>query len=87
MEKTIEEEYPLEWVLKRVKSKKPKVNKKGSMRYKDALQFLTRVIEQDNPLFEYTLTLASFATQNKLSDKQAIEANKIINFFRKKGVL
>lgn len=87
MEKTIEEEYPFEWVLKRVKSKKPQRNKNGSMRYKDALQFLTRVMEQDNPLFEYTLTLASFATQNRLSEKQAIEADKIIYFFRKKGVL
>lgn len=87
MEKTIKEKYPFDWVLKRIKSKKPQRNENGSMLYKDALQYLARVMEQDNPLFEYTLTLASFATQNKLSEKQAKEADKIIGYFEKLGVL
>lgn len=82
-----EEKYPKERVIKRVTSFKPIRNKEGSMLYKDALQYLVRVIDQDEPAFGLILGLASFATQNKLSDKQAEKASDIIKFYENKGVL
>lgn len=82
-----EEKYPKERVIKRVTSFKPIRNSEGSMRYKDALQYLVRVIEQDEPAFPLILGLASFATQNKLSDKQAEKADEIIAYYENKGVL
>lgn len=81
------ENYPKERVTKRVTSFKPIRNEKGVILYKDALQYLVRVIEQDEPAFSLILGLASFATQNKLSQKQAEKADEIINFYENKGVL
>jgi hypothetical protein len=57
------------------------------MRYKDALVYLVRVIKQDQPDFNLILGLASFATANGLSDKQAAKASEIIKFYEKEGVL
>ena len=87
MEKKTIDEYPFKWVEKRVKSKKPIRNEKGVMRYKDALVYLVRVIKQDQPDFNLILGLASFATANGLSDKQAAKASEIIYFYEKEGVL
>lgn len=79
--------YPLIKVIKRVTSYKPIRNENGAMKYKDALQYLVRVIDQDEPSFPLILGLASFATQNKLSTKQAEKADEIIAYYEKKGVL
>lgn len=87
MEKKTIEEYPFTWVEKRVKSKKPIRNEKGGMRYKDALVYLVRVLKQDQPDFNLILGLASFATANGLSEKQAAKASEIIKFYEKEGIL
>ena len=55
--------------------------------YKECLQYLVRVIEQDSPHFPLVLNLASFATSNELSDKQKIKADEIISYYQRKGVL
>lgn len=81
------DEFPFEWIEKRIKSKKPIRNEKGSMLYSDALKYLIRVIPQDSPSFDFILTLASFASCKKLSDKQAEKASEIIRFYEKEGVL
>lgn len=81
------EEYPKVPFTKRVTSFRPIRNKDGVILYKDALQYLVRVIEQDAPDFPLILGLASFSTQNKLSDKQAAKASEIIKYYEKKGVL
>lgn len=39
------------------------------------------------PYFNLILGLASFATANGLSDKQAARASEIIEFYEKEGVL
>ena len=79
--------YPKEIVQKRTKSFKPKRNSAGAMLYKDALQYLVRVIDQDNPVFDLVLGLASFATANKLSQKQQEKADEIITYYENEGVL
>lgn len=81
------DKYPKEVVQKRIKSFKPIRNEEGSMLYKDALQYLVRVIEQDNPVYPLILGLASFATANKLSTKQAEKADEIIAYYENEGVL
>lgn len=87
MEKKTIADYPTEWVIKRTKSIKPIRNSEGAILYKTALQYLVRVIPQDYPGFDFLLNLASFATSNALSDAQAKEADKYINYFEKQGVL
>lgn len=82
-----EEKYPKTKVTKRVTSFKPIKNDEGRMLFKDALQYLVRVIDQEEPAFDLILGLASFATQNKLSEKQAGKANEIIRYYENKGVL
>ena len=79
--------YPKERVIKRITSFKPIRNERGTVLYKDALQYLVRVIDQDEPSFPLILGLASFSTQNKLSQKQAEKADEIIAFYENKGVL
>lgn len=83
----MEEKYPYEIVIKRTKSKKPIRNEQGALLYKDALKYLLRVIDQDEPSYDLILGLASFATANKLSEKQALKADEIIYYFERKGVL
>lgn len=82
-----EESYPLEWVENTVRSLKPKRNKEGGMKYKHALQYLTRVIDQNSPHFDLVLGLASFATANHLTDKQKEKAHEIIAYYEELGVL
>ena len=83
----LEEGYPLEVVTKRVKSYKPVRNEKGSILYKDALKYLFRVLPPDEPSLDIILGLASFATANNLSDKQAKLADKFIDYWQKRGDL
>lgn len=67
-----------------VESYKPRYPKDD---IKTALRYLVRVVDQDLPNYDFILNLASFATTNKLSDKQLFEAKKIINYYAKKGIL
>lgn len=83
----LEKGYPLEVVTKRVTSYKPIKNEKGSILYKDALKYLFRVLPPDDPSLDVILGLASFATANNLSDKQAKLADKFIDYWEKRGVL
>lgn len=83
----LEKGYPLEVVTKRVKSYKPIRNEEGSILYKDALKYLFRVLPPDEPSLDIILGLASFATANNLSDKQAKLADKFIDYWQKRGVL
>lgn len=83
----LEKGYPLEVVTKRVKSYKPIKNENGSILYKDALKYLFRVLPPDEPSLDVILGLASFATANNLSDKQAKLADKFIDYWEKKGIL
>jgi len=83
----MEEKFPREKVIKRVASYKPIRNENGAIRYVDALQYLVRVIEQDNPAFQLILGLASFATNNHLSEKQREKADEIISYYNRMGVL
>jgi len=76
-----------EWVENLTYSFRPKLDKNGAINYKLALQYLTRIIDQDLPNFEFILNLASFATTNKLSDKQRYEAIKIIQYYIDRGIL
>lgn len=73
-------------VTKRIKVLKP-VRKYGVMYYKDALQYLVKVIDQRAPEFNLILGLASFATANKLSDKQSERADEIISYYESQGIL
>lgn len=82
-----QDDYPTELVVKKTKSIKPIRNKDGAIQYKEALQYLARVIPQDEPCYDFLFNLASFATSNKLSPAQAFEADKFINFYEKKGIL
>lgn len=79
------EGYPLEIVTKRVTSYKPIRNSEGSILYKDALKYLFRVLPPDDPSLDIILGLASFATANNLSDKQAKLADKFIDYWEKEG--
>lgn len=79
------EQYPKEWITKEIKSLRPTRNKNGAILYKDALQYIVRVMEQDSPMFSLVLGLASFATSNKLSFKQKEKADEIINFYEDRG--
>ena len=85
---TIAEEnpYPVEWVKKEVSSLKP-INAGCGFRYKEALQYLVRVIDQDAPHFDLLLGLASFATANGLSPRQKEQADKILEYYQNRGVL
>ena len=83
----LEKGYPLEVVTKRVKSYKPIRNENGSILYKDALKYLFRVLPPDEPSLDVILGLASFATANNLSDKQAKLADKFIDYWEKRGIL
>lgn len=87
MEKKTIEEYPLKRVIKRVECFKPIRNDKGAFRYKDALQYLARVLPQNDPSYGFILGLASFATANQLSNKQREKADEFIEFYESKGVL
>ena len=71
-------------VTKRVKSKKPVP---GRYVYKIALQYLVRVIDQDTPDYDFILSLASFATERELTEKQREKADEIIRYYIKKGIL
>lgn len=73
-------------VEEKVIQKKPTTTNK-TIDVKLALQYLSRVIDQDDPVYVLVLGLASFATANKLSEKQFSKATKIISFYIKKGVL
>lgn len=76
-----------EWVENLTYSFRPNLDKNGVINYKLALQYLARIIDQDLPNFEFILNLASFATTNKLSNKQRYEADKIIQYYEDRGVL
>lgn len=80
------EEFPAEWVVEEVKSLRP-YNAGNGFVYKEALQYLARTIEQDNPVYSLVLGLASFATSNRLSPLQCKKADEIIAYYEKKGVL
>lgn len=82
-----EEFFPLEWVENTVRSLKPTRNENGKIKYKHALQYLTRVIDQNSPHFDLVLGLASFATANHLTDKQKEKAHEIIAYYEELGVL
>lgn len=77
--------YPKEWVVDEVQSLKPKRNENGCWLYKDVLQYMVRVMEQDSPLFSLVLGLASFATANKLTDRQREKADEIIKYYEERG--
>lgn len=81
------EEKTFEWVENTTLSKKPIPDKNGKITYRETLTYLVRVIEQDAPYFDLVLGLASFATNNCLSERQAEKANEIIRYFHKKGVI
>lgn len=80
-------DFQYKLVKKLVKLKKPIRNKNGEMKFSDALKYLVVVLPQDDPSYDFILTLASFAVCDRLSEKQAKKANKIIWFYEKEGVL
>jgi len=65
------------------KLKKPNPKSKVS----EILIYLVKVIDPDAPDFDLILGLASFATANKLTNKQMIKAIKIFKYYLKVGVL
>lgn len=83
----LEEGFPLQIITKRVKSYKPIRNDAGKILYKDALKYLFRVLPPDEPSLDIILGLASFATANNLSEKQAKLADKFIKYWVERGVL
>ena len=83
----MEKEQGIIWVSHKSKSLKPSRGIKGEISYKYALQYLLRVIEQDVPVYDLLLNLASFATANKLNDKQKVLADKIISYYETRGIL
>lgn len=75
-------------VTKKVKSKKPVRNEQGYMSYKDAFQYLARILDQDEPCYSFILGLANYATQyDCLTKKQAKKADEIIYYFEERGIL
>lgn len=87
MKQKKQNKYPKEWVYKKTKSLKPIRNEKGIMLYSDAMPYLARVVPQDNPMFEFIFSLASFAMKKRLTDKQAEKCAEIIRYFEREGVL
>jgi len=87
MEKKTIEEQNIKKVVKRITCLKPSRDLQGQIEVKYCLQYLVKVVSQENPNFEFLLNLASYATSNCLSDKQKEKAIQFIEFYEKEGVL
>ena len=66
---------------------KPLINTGDYYYYSDVLKYLLKVIEQDDPVFDLIIGLTSFALRGNLSKKQLDKIEKIISFYKNKGVL
>lgn len=66
---------------------KPLINTGDYYYYSDVLKYLLKVIEQDDPIFDFIIGLTSSALRGNLSKKQLDKIEKIINFYKNKGVL
>ena len=66
---------------------KPLLNTGDYYYYSDVLKYLLKVIDQDDPIFEFIISLTSFALGGNLSNKQSAKIREIINFYKNKGIL
>ena len=71
----IDKGFPLQVVKKVITCFKPIRNEKGGMQYKDLLQYLVKVLPQDDPSYSVVLSLASYST------------TKFIKYYKSKGGL
>lgn len=80
------QDFPIKIAEDTIWSFKPDISR--GYYYKDVLQYLVRVMPQNSPDYNFTLSLAAYVTdRGRLSDKQIARAEEIIELYSQKGFL